>query len=1581
MSELLEHPLVVRLGWTLLHSLWQGAVIGALAAVALRLLRRRSAQARYLAGCAALLVLAMAPLATFLLLEGEPGAAPTVQAPAEVSPVPPNVLTSVVAPPAEAASSGRLPLVEAAEMLPEPAAARGSESDNGLQHKDDTRPAISTWLHVDRLRPALPWLGVGWLIGVALLSIRLGAIWLKVRRLTWAGLGPVAEPWPEKLQALAGRLGLWQSVRLFRSALVEMPTVIGWVRPVLLLPASALTGLPPRQLEAILAHELAHVRRHDYLVNFLQCLVEILLFYHPAVWWLSRYIRRERESCCDDLAVQVCGDRLLYARALLTLEETRQAPPALSLAAGGGVLLERIRRLLGVALPRTGGHARQLAGGAALASLLALAMIVSGLGWATGEFPGEPAAVKDSTLDIVQRLRRNEKPDHWHYMGGSIVFRVSGFLVFSWEANRLPKLRDEPDVKALLAQGPAAAPILNKALKDLPAHHPAAERLAFVLGRLGNKESVPVLVDLLRRADTLRNNPKDFGAWEGIGAAALSGLWELTGRVLDQDSAAWQKWWGAVGSSFVPARERATAMVSRDQVKALVGLLPDKDTLIRERLTILGPNAVRYLLESLKTTAGPVQYQLAWVIDELGGAARMPADLRRQYFIERLSDDSVNGLEWDRVCTRAISEQSFADFCRTAIAVDRARAGKANQPMWGVIKSLMRGLAQALGDGGRNVPPALPVILEALDDRQMAVRRVAVELGGAIGMWTPLKPPELIKALERRWLSEPDDWLRAETAVSFSRFDTPVVRRAIRRELQSMNEAILADSLYIGLVLGDFFTPSKDPDVFKRYLELTSHANDRVRSTTVRALSHRAPAMLEPHAQRLANDRVSDVRWHCAFAMGRRKNPAHLNLLLGLIKDANDQVRERAFDSLGDPAFAAGLPRLVPFLKDQKEMYRAQWAIVGMGGRPALAALMTEYRQGNTIGNTITGALTKLTGKSFKTKAEWLAWWVEQEQAPRPDKGKQEPAGGGAAKAKPLPAARVTLTTPRQEYFLGENILVHYRLENTGKEAVRYEKGGFFPELRRNDGYRVSAVLLDKQGRPTGEAAPAIPEPPNFGGPVTHWELPPGKVYEQTLYLPRYLRFEKPGRYRIRVANVVRLEPTQELSAGEMTLTVKLPTPAEARAIYQKVKKLPAVPVAASGERSDTEIRDFQALLHPVYLPVLAEQAAQKDGDALAGMGQIHTADATAALVKLIDQAVLAMDLDFALLVYRQVADRLPNPRWYQYEKTNPVAHKHDAARRAFVERVWRAEFARGVRRLASRLSHDPKSRGLGDISYILECVGVAEDLPDLMRGYTKSIEATRTLPFETHQYFRPRGSAYGYRFATMQLLGRGARVPVAPETPGEAAVYFLALSTQKDFRPPGWQEQAVRWLKHDTPYLREFVLDHLPEPIPEAALKMLPELLTHHYVDLQIAACHTARKHPRPACRQPLLTILRTGKEEHLLNAATAAGPPNGITNDQILEIWLGRLGNDDLGGSGVVRLLLMTLGDDQGRAELQLSDPGRAATIARWGRFIEQNRQKLRRGQRFRIGDPEITPDLFPPGFQFYHKGQLWPAGNEGK
>ena len=153
--------------------------------------------------------------------------------------------------------------------------------------------------------------------------------------------------WKARISRLCSALQVTRPVRVLTSAAVAVPVVVGWMKPVVLLPLGLLSGLSTPQLEALLAHELAHIRRHDYFVNLLQSLVETCFFYHPAVWWISAQIRKERENCCDDLAAEACGGVLGYASALTALEEMRGATPAYGVAASGGPLIQRIRRILG----------------------------------------------------------------------------------------------------------------------------------------------------------------------------------------------------------------------------------------------------------------------------------------------------------------------------------------------------------------------------------------------------------------------------------------------------------------------------------------------------------------------------------------------------------------------------------------------------------------------------------------------------------------------------------------------------------------------------------------------------------------------------------------------------------------------------------------------------------------------------------------------------------------------------------------------------------------------------------------------------------------------------------------------------------------------------------------------------------------------------------------------------------------------------------------------------------------------------------------------------------------------------------
>ncbi|HVV44897.1 MAG TPA: VWA domain-containing protein, partial [Bryobacteraceae bacterium] len=184
-----------------------------------------------------------------------------------------------------------------------------------------------------------------WIVGVIALSIRLAGGWRLVSQLRRSAC-PAAPDWQRRLEEIAIQVKASRPVRLLVSSLVEVPTVAGWLRPAILVPLGTLTGLPAEQVCALLAHELAHIRRYDYLAGILQSLAETLLFYHPAVWWISGEIRNERELCCDDAAVAVSGDVLTYARALAQLEAIQPCRRSHAMAANGGSLIHRIRRLI-----------------------------------------------------------------------------------------------------------------------------------------------------------------------------------------------------------------------------------------------------------------------------------------------------------------------------------------------------------------------------------------------------------------------------------------------------------------------------------------------------------------------------------------------------------------------------------------------------------------------------------------------------------------------------------------------------------------------------------------------------------------------------------------------------------------------------------------------------------------------------------------------------------------------------------------------------------------------------------------------------------------------------------------------------------------------------------------------------------------------------------------------------------------------------------------------------------------------------------------------------------------------------------
>ena len=318
----------------LVDFVWQGTIVGVVLQLALYAARRRSAQVRYGLSAAALLMLIALPIGTTLARydRAEPHRAWTV-----------TPFTGV----------GDDDGVRIAEV--------------NLDHQRS--PSLTS---------VRPWILPIWSVGVLLLSLRLVAGGLEVRALRRRACR-ADELLRARVSHLATRMGIRRRIDVATSLGSDGPGTIGWLRPLILLPPATIMGLTTTQLDAVLAHELAHIRRHDYAVNIVQMVAETLLFYHPAVWWVSKRLRIERELCCDDEAVRVSGDRTAYARALVTM--ARLHTPGMAMGASGGSLRDRIHRLLGLpteagsAKVGTGGHETRLP--AALSAVVIVVTILS----------------------------------------------------------------------------------------------------------------------------------------------------------------------------------------------------------------------------------------------------------------------------------------------------------------------------------------------------------------------------------------------------------------------------------------------------------------------------------------------------------------------------------------------------------------------------------------------------------------------------------------------------------------------------------------------------------------------------------------------------------------------------------------------------------------------------------------------------------------------------------------------------------------------------------------------------------------------------------------------------------------------------------------------------------------------------------------------------------------------------------------------------------------------------------------------------------------------------------------------------
>ncbi|MBX7255840.1 MAG: carboxypeptidase regulatory-like domain-containing protein [Candidatus Hydrogenedentes bacterium] len=309
LASLWSPTLWAQLPMALLHTIWEGTLISVLLWAVLRRLPAKHADLRYGASVAAMAIVVATWWTTWALLGFEASNSEVM-----------NDATNVAA--------------------TAPSASSMTRAETPAPTSKPTHSSI----------PWQQWTTYAWLAGVAAMTIRTAALLTGAGQLRRESVPCTNEAVLAFAEDIREAIGVGRRVALRVSQTATSPFAMGILWPVVVLPAHIATGMPPEYLRAVLAHEFAHIRRWDYLVNLMQLLVESLLFFNPAVWWISRQIRIEREACCDAMAIRHCGNAVEYARVLADAAERTNASLAAVMAMGGPLpeqsLLERVRRLL-----------------------------------------------------------------------------------------------------------------------------------------------------------------------------------------------------------------------------------------------------------------------------------------------------------------------------------------------------------------------------------------------------------------------------------------------------------------------------------------------------------------------------------------------------------------------------------------------------------------------------------------------------------------------------------------------------------------------------------------------------------------------------------------------------------------------------------------------------------------------------------------------------------------------------------------------------------------------------------------------------------------------------------------------------------------------------------------------------------------------------------------------------------------------------------------------------------------------------------------------------------------------------------
>jgi hypothetical protein len=558
--------------------------------------------------------------------------------------------------------------------------------------------------------------------------------------------------------------------------------------------------------------------------------------------------------------------------------------------------------------------------------------------------------------------------------------------------------------------------------------------------------------------------------------------------------------------------------------------------------------------------------------------------------------------------------------------------------------------------------------------------------------------------------------------------------------------------------------------------------------------------------------------------------------------------------------------------------------------------------------------------------------------------------------------ARVDLAVRKSTFFLGENVLVDYCVVNTSPAPFSIDVGGDYRGSSRSLRFKVEA--RDSHGvlQPDPD-----PHPTNFGGMSYSPEIAPGGRWCQSLPLLRYARIDAPGTYTVTVTHDLGWKG-EKAPTGTVTLTLAMPSPAQAEHVVAAMEALKPDPDTSAGNVS-ADYPDFSGLRYEVYVAPLVARAKKGDLHAFEGLTNVPTEAATRALV-----ALLALpDHAASQAAAQALAMRLPDPALHGALGPRNVFENAYADQRRYLARAWVPSLAGDVRAAArARLgSSDPNDAIDG--AFMLEALGTPADGPALVQALDAAIDRTRTQPPETNIYPPPRGACQELLRAADVLVGRKLAPPAHPKTAGEVALWLVALPHASP-RPPGWQAELGRAMRHPIAYVRKLALDYVPSGALSAAL--LPAVaadLKDADADVVVAAAQLAeREHARTL---GLALVAAMPKQKGLrLDVVSNAAYSLGARRERA-RMLLSLLGSDAAFHEAMSELVDMLQASGRSTSG-EPSKAERAALAKRWAAFLAKHTKEIEAGTTIPLSDPTVTKDLLPSGWKLDRKdGTSWP------